>query len=354
MTALGSSIIVPEAVAAMSAIAGEFVEIDDLHRLACETIARVTGAEAGFVTASAAAGVIIAVAAAMTGSNTCAIERLPQKAPDLKSEIVVQHGHDVSYGNTISQAIRIAGGTPVLCGSVSHVTSNQLTDAITENTAAGLFVVAHTTSRYGMLSLTKFAALCHAQNIPVIVDAASEYDLRGFLAAGADLVIYSGHKFLGGPTSGIVAGHADLIEACRLQQSGIGRAMKIGKEGIAGLIGALTAWQVRDHAAIRKRERNALDLWLGTFAGAKGIEVDIVPDPTGNPLDRLEVRFKAESGSSASEFANTLAVGTPPIMVRGHQVERSLVWLDPCNLHEGEAQHVAQAIEKFLASLKEP
>ena len=59
-----------------------------------------------------------------------------------------------------------------------------------------LYVVAHHTVQYGMLSLEEFCEICHAKGVPVIVDAASEYDLRGFLARGADIVIYSGHKFL--------------------------------------------------------------------------------------------------------------------------------------------------------------
>ena len=75
MTALGASIMRPEAILAMTAVADEFVEIEDLHRVASDTISKATGAEAGFVTASAAAGIIISVAAVMTGKNMPAIER---------------------------------------------------------------------------------------------------------------------------------------------------------------------------------------------------------------------------------------------------------------------------------------
>ncbi len=46
--------------------------------------------------------------------------------------------------------------------------------------------------------------------VPAIVDAASEYDLKGFLQRGADVVIYSAQNFLGGPTAGLVAGRRDL------------------------------------------------------------------------------------------------------------------------------------------------
>jgi len=54
--------------------------------------------------------------------------------------------------------------------------------------------------------------------VPVIADLASEYDLRGFLAAGADVAIYSAHKFLGGPTAGIVPAPSSLCAQrfCRI------------------------------------------------------------------------------------------------------------------------------------------
>src|SRR4029453_18189779 len=86
-------------------------------------------------------------------------------------------------------------------------------------------------------------------------------DLKGFLARGADIALYSGHKFLGGPTTGIVAGRKDLVRAAYLQNRGVGRGMKVGKESIAGVMAALEAWEKRDHAGIRKRERQALELW---------------------------------------------------------------------------------------------
>ena len=105
-----------------------------------------------------------------------------------------------------------------------------------------------------MIGLAEFCAVCHARGVPVIVDAASEYDLKGFLSRGADIALYSGHKFLGGPTSGIVAGRKDLVRAAYLQNRGIGRGMKVGKESIAGVMAALEAWERRDHAGIRARE----------------------------------------------------------------------------------------------------
>jgi len=64
---------------------------------------------------------------------------------------------------------------------------------------------------------------------------------------------------------------------------------------------------------------------------------------------RVDTRVTAESGTSARELAQALAARPRPIMVRGHQVDRGLFWLDPCNLHPGEAEEVAQALRDLTA-----
>jgi D-glucosaminate-6-phosphate ammonia-lyase len=252
MTALGASIVVPEAVEAVAAILSEFVEIGDLQRRVSTAIARLCATEAGFVTASASAGITLSVAGAMTGADLAAIERLPDAA-GLKHEVIIQLGHMVGYGAPIEQAVRLAGARVVPVGQATDVRPYQLAGALGQRTAAVLFVVAHHTVQHGQLSLEEVVEIAHPQGVPVIVDAASEYDLRGFLRRGADVVVYSGHKFLGGPTAGIVAGQRDLVRAAYLQNHGIGRGMKVGKEGMAGTIAALEAWENRDHAAVRAR-----------------------------------------------------------------------------------------------------
>jgi L-seryl-tRNA(Ser) seleniumtransferase len=354
MTALGASIVVPEAVEAVGAILREFVAIDDLQRKASATIARLCGAEAGFVTASCSAGITVGVAGAMTGGDLAAIERLPD-ATGLKSEVVILAGHMVSYGAPVEQAIRLAGARVVPVGQATSAHGYQLAGAISERTAAAVYVVSHHTVLYGMLPLGQFAEIAHSKGVPVIVDAASEYDLRGFIAAGADLALYSSHKFLGGPTGGIVAGRRDLVRAAYLQNSGIGRGMKVGKEGIAGAIAALEAWERRDHAAVRVRETRALQLWRDSLEGRPGVSVAIVPDPTDNPLDRLRVAVApAAAHITAWDLADRLAAGSRPVIVRDHEIEHGYFLMDPCNLHPGEetivAARLAEELDLALAS----
>lgn len=352
MTALGASIVVPEAVAAMTAILPQFVEIDDLQRKASAVIARLCGSEAGFVTASCSAGITIAIAGAMTGDDLYAVERLPD-ATGLKDEVVIMMGHMVGYGAPVEQAIRLAGAKPVVVGQATNARAYQLAGAITERTAAALYVVSHHTVQYGLLPLEEFATICHERGVPVIVDAASEYDLRGFLAAGADIVIYSSHKFLGGPTGGIVAGRKALVRAAFIQNGGIGRGMKVGKESVLGTMAALEAWEKRDHTGIRAREQRALELWLASFADRPGVTAVIEPDPTNNPLDRMKLSVDPEEAHiTAWDLADALARGAPPVIVRDHEVEHGHFYLDPCNLHPGQEETVAERIVAELETAR--
>jgi L-seryl-tRNA(Ser) seleniumtransferase len=214
-------------------------------------------------------------------------------------------------------------------------------------------VISHHAVQYGQIPLAEFCRICNARGVPVIVDAASEYDLKGFLVAGAALAIYSAHKFLGGPTGGLVAGRKDLVRAAFLQNSGIGRGMKVGKETVLGAMAALEAWDTRDHAGVRARERGHLDLWLDRLRGLPGLSARMVPDPTDNPLDRLEVTVDPrEAGTTAATLAAALARGDPPVIVRDHEIGNGHFYLDPCNLHPGEAEVVSDRIADTLERLR--
>ncbi len=347
MTVLGASIMVPQAVAAMVAIATEFVDMAQLHDRASDVVAQTTGAQAGFITASCSSAITLSVAAAITGERLLAIERLPDTG-NLRHEVLVQTGHLVGYGASLQQSIEMTGAHVIPVGTVSMAQPYQLDEAISEHTACAVFVVSHMTVQYAMLALEQVCAICHAKGIPVIVDAASEYDLRDFLARGADVVVYSGHKFLGGPTSGIVAGRADLVRAARAQNRGIGRGMKVGKETIAGVMAALQAWQIRDAVAIRAREDAALDLWQATLQVFDSVHCDRIDDPTGNPLQRLRVHVRGASGWSARSLADALAMGDPSIRVRDYQTDLGYFDLDPCNLHAGDSPKVAHQLSALL------
>lgn len=349
MTSLGGSITRETVRQATAGIMGRFVKMHELQSKAARVISRLTGAESGCITASASAGISLAVAGAMTGMNPVAAESLP-RGVGKRSEVVVQLGHLCNYGAPMATSIELTGATVVPAGQSTLCTDYQFDATLTDNTTAAVYVVSHHVVHYGQIPFARFARIAHAKGVPVIVDAASEYDLTRFIAEGADIVIYSGHKFLGGPTSGIIAGSRDMVRAAYLQNTGIGRGMKVGKESIAGVIAAMEAWMQRDHDGIRAEEDATLTLWQGVVTGMPGITATKMDDPTANPLQRLQINVDAEqAGASAATFARALGQEDPAIIVRNHEVELGYFQLDPCNLTPGQAQIVADSLVRVLA-----
>ena len=341
MTALGASRVPPPVAAMAVEMLDHFVDIDALQARASQWIARATGAEAGCVTSSAASGIAVAVAAAMTGSDLGRIETLPDTA-GLKNEVIVQAGHLINYGAPLEQAIRLTGAR-------IRLASDALEESFGERTAAALYVVSHHVTERG-IGLADFIARCRARGVTVIVDMASEYDLKGPIGLGADAVIYSAHKFLGGLTAGIVAGIKDFIRSAYLQNRGIGRHMKVGKEGIVAAMAALEAWSGRNHELMQERERSIVAEWLARLDKLKGLKVAREPDWTGNPIERVKVRVEANSGLFAWELTDRLAARDPSVRVRDDLVAQGYFFLDPCNLAPGEEKIVAEAIAAEVAA----
>ena len=352
MTGLGGSIVRPDVRAATEAAMSRFVRVHELQRHASEVIARLTGAEAGCVTASASAGITLCVAGCMTGLDPARVEALPRD-PGPKFEVVVQAGHLCDYGAPISTAIELAGATVRQVGQSTLATDYQLDAALTERTAAALYVVSHHVVHYGQIPLGRFVAMAHARGVPVIVDAASEYDLTGFIRRGPTSRSIPGRKFFGGPTAGIIAGRRELVRSAYLQNTGIGRGLKVGKESIAGVIAAMEAWMVRDHAAIRRQETAALDLWLHAVAGLPGISAAKVPDPTqtrSSVCRSTSIRARPEP---RRQVARALGDQDPAIIVRNHEVELGYFQLDPCNLAPGQMEIVAERLVSVLSRGKD-
>jgi D-glucosaminate-6-phosphate ammonia-lyase len=353
LTAFGGISARPEAIEAAAAIMARGVDIVELQARASQVVAEVTGAEAGFVAACSSAGICMGVAGAMTGADLARIERLPDTS-GMRDEVILQTGHKVNYGHAIAQDVRQTGARLVEVGDVNAAKPHQLEAALGPDTAAGLYVVSHHCVAYGQIPFADFARICHGQGVPVIVDLAAEYDLRSYLTEGADLTIHSSHKFLGGATAGIVAGRRDLVRAAFLQNWGIARPMKVGKEGVASALAALQSWVTRDHAAERAQRRRQLELWRRCLAPFAGITATIDPDPTANPFDRLKVRVDAAvAGLSAVELVRLLETGEPPIAVRSHQLELGEFVMDPRSLADGEPELVADRLVAILDAARD-
>src|SRR4030095_9070497 len=119
-------------------------------------------------------------------------------------------------------------------------------------------------------TLRQYVESCHRHRVPVLIDAAADLPLKPnpYLAAGVDLVCYSGGKILRGPqTSGILLGRAALVRAAYQVSSphlNFGRSIKVSKEEIVGLVIATEALFSSRNRAAEDRE------WLGWVQESQG------------------------------------------------------------------------------------
>lgn len=343
MTKLGVNTLSDSVLQAMTTAGVDYMEIDQLQRAVGGEIARLIGAEDAMVTSGAAAGIALMVAATIAGSDLTRIQALPDPR-DAPNEILIQAGHQVNFGANVTQLIRMAGGNPVPLGSVNAVQSSHLTGAIGPLTAAFLFVQSHHTVHKGMLPLARCIELCAEHQVPVLIDAAAEEDLARFTGSGADLVTFSGGKAIGGPTSGIVAGRADLVEACRAQSQGIGRPMKVGKEGLLGLYAAVSDYVHRDQEAEHHRYSEMVSKLMSELEGHCTLQR--LTDEAGRGIERVGI---VDTPQRAAELVEFLQNGTPSIHPRTHLVNTGIVALDPRPLKESDVELVARRVREFYA-----
>lgn len=188
------------------------------------------------------------------------------------------------------------------------------------------------------------------KNVPIIVDAAAEQDLRKYVAMGADLVIYSGAKAIEGPTSGFITGKKDLVAFCKLQYRGIGRAMKVGKENVVGLLKAVERYE--------KKENNPENLkktmeWLAEMLSKiSGFAANVVQDEAGRAIYRAQIKVdESVLGISAEEVIKRLENGNPAIYTRNHYSNLGIISIDPRPLFDGEEKILLQRFEE-IANIK--
>ena len=261
-----------EVLQAMNEAANCFVDLPELHIRVGERIAELTHNEAAYVACGAAAGLVLASAACITGTNPECVNRFPDLT-GLKNEIIVHRTHRNGY----DYAVRQTGAKLVEIGQASGTTAQDLEQAITPQTAAFFWFQGIMTTPYD-LPLPEVVRIARSQGIPVVVDAAAQLppvsNLWSFTEMGVDLVIFSGGKDLRGPqSSGLILGRKDLIEACRLHGSpnaNIGRPMKVGKEEMLGLLAAVERYLHLDHEERSQYCEDAVQLWTNALNRVPG------------------------------------------------------------------------------------
>jgi len=347
-TKFGSSVVSPEiAASAAQALQRAFV-IDELQDAASRLISDASGAEAGCIMNCSAAGLCVTSAAVIAGTDLAKIYRLP--FPDWpKREILIQKAHAVDFGAQVTQMVRLSGAEIVEAGSSNSCDPDSLAAHISPRTAGAVFVISHHCPQHDVVPLPQFASIMKTAGVPVIVDAAAEFDIHSMHDAGADLVIQSAQKFPGGPTAGIISGRAPLITAVRAQSVGIGRAMKASKEAIVGAMIALSGLMSRDNEAVRERDVERLEQAQLRLAGMDGIATSLDADPTGIPVTRLRISVDPRSaGVSASQLTSLLLAHDPVVATRDSTAELGYFLIDPRSLSDAELFELCDIVRDLI------
>ncbi len=345
-----------EALQAMADAAHSFIDLDELNRRAGDVIARYTGAEAGLVTAGASAGMLLQAAAVMAGSDHDRIKQLPDTT-GMKSEIVIHRaqrvGEDRNYLTNGARFVEIgnSGGTE----------DWELEGAIGNNTAAVAYIFGPPLA--DALPLERVVEIAHARGVPVIVDAAAmlppQINLTRFVDAGADMVTFSGGKGVRGPQStGILCGRADLIEAARLNgspnQYGIGRAAKVCKEEIVGLIAALEVFAGSDYEEVQAEWREMCLRIVNAVSKIPGLHASVLDaDPfaleAARTIPRAQIFLADSHAKSEAQVIRELRSGSPPIWAPSAGPQGGIAVV-PVNLRPGEDEIIASRLRTVLTS----
>lgn len=349
-TMIGGSRLPAEVVEAMAQASRHFVPLDELQLRVSARIAELTRNEAAVVTNGAAAGLAVATAACMTGTDESLVRSLPFPGCQ-KNEVVIHR----SQRNGFDMAITQTGAKLVEIGDVESTFAWQLKSAIGERTACVMYFTSTQYSR-GALPLEEVIRIADARGVPVVVDAAAQLppvdNLWRHTHAGASLVIFSGGKTLCGPqSSGFIVGREALIAACRLHvgaRISIGRPMKVGKEEMAGLLAAVERYVGLDHAAVKNRHEALVSSICSGLQSAGYDAERAYPGPTGQDYPLVKVDL-SRTRFSREKLAAILRAGDPSILIALPWDKRNVV-INPLHLREDEAAIVVSRMREILAS----
>lgn len=346
----------PRVLDAMREAAASWVDMRELHEAAGRRIAALIGAEAAHVCSGAAAGITLMAAACMTGADAARAARLPD-ASGMKSRFAVQKAHRSPF----DRALLLSGGRFVEAGG----SARDLAAALDGETA-GVFVTSAWFCDGPALPLGETCRIAHGRGVPVLVDAAAEVppaeNLRAFLEAGADLVVFSGGKAIGGPqASGFILGRPDLVAACAANDcpnAAVGRGMKAGKEEIAGLVRAVELYVARDHAADRRAWEERVASMTAALSSVPGVDARRgMPYGVGQRVPHAAVSWDPDrAGLTLSEASDALMRGSPRIAVQVHdrcggeynEGTGPQLRLHPHTLRPGEERLVADRLAALL------
>ncbi len=332
MTILGVSTPDPLVTETVAYGLNHFFVMKDLVNETGRYIADLLGVENAVVVSSASAGIAQAIAAVIIKDDPdllvnmhAAIQNGTLTRP---REIILAKGHHVNYGVPVGAMVSLGGGVVVEAGFANECQPEHVSAKINANTAAILYIKSHHCVQKSMLSVSEAAMVAKKHNIPLIVDAAAEEDLRCYYQMGADLVIYSGAKAIEGPSSGLVIGKNCYVEWVKQQSNGIGRAMKIGKEGILGLTQAIELYLLTDKISGQAMV-DKMQPFIEKLNTLKGISACVVWDSAGRDIARTEITFdETVLQHSTKTIVQQLKAGETAVYFREYRVNEGKVEVD--------------------------
>jgi L-seryl-tRNA(Ser) seleniumtransferase len=380
VTRLGGAPMPREVLDAFCAAAAESVPLDELQGAASRVIAEATGAEAGLVTAGAAAGLMLGTAAILTGYDLARMERLP-RCEDFPHEFVVareqRNGYDHAVRAAGARLVEVGFHEMVAGAGVRRAEAWEFEAAFGPKTA-GVFYVQDACARPPLADLVRRA---HQRGLPVLVDAAGEVpprsNLRDLLATRADLVVFSGGKGIRGPqATGILCGRRDLVGAAALQmldmddhdalweppehlidrrrlagipRHGIGRALKVSKEQIVALLTALRLFTSGAYDQEPPEKRRLLEQVVASLEGAP-VRCRLIIPTDGQSLPLLEIAVdEAVLGRTAVAVCQALRRGRPAVHVGHGLLAEGKLLLNPLHLDPGRTAALCNRLREELA-----
>ena len=320
-----------------------------------------TGAEAALVVNNDAGAVLLALAA------TCA-----------DREVIVSRGELVEIGGgfRIPEVMAQSGAHLVEVGTTNKTRLADYEQAIGPNTAALLTVHPSNFHVVGFTESTEMAdiaALAHKHKLPVLDDLGSgalvsvrsagladEPSVQDRLSAGADAVMFSGDKLLGGPQAGIIVGSKSVVDPMRRHP--LARALRCDKLTLAALEATLivyqrgAAWEeipVLRALARTEWELRATAEGLAESIGQCGIATEVrktearigAGSAPGHNLASFAVAVAPE-GMGPNQAADMLRHTKPPVIAR---VEDDRMLLDVRTLLPGEPEKVAGIVTETFS-----
>jgi len=347
-SSLGGAEMWPEVIEAMDYAIKNKARMTDLHDAVGRRIAELTGAEAAMVTAGATCAIILGTAACMTLGDEDKMERMPATS-GMANEVIILKSQRYLY----DRSIRAPGAKLVEVESADDVRA-----AINPRTAMLFYLLNRPDD--DTIGIPEYVAIAREHDIPIMCDAATTVppvaNLKATVAAGFDLVCYSGGKGLRGPYSaGLLLGRPDLIRFARRNGSpnhrAYGRSMKVAPEEYLGMMVAVEKSMAFDEDAEFQRQLKIVNAMGSELSAIHGVE-SITRTPGAEAREPyIEVDWDTDHyKTTPAEVKQALRDSDPSIEIRALFLSGGQVHLTATMLKPGEAEVVTASLRKILSA----